>query len=672
MPLDPSISLQVRPTQFEAFDPTKTLMTIAQLQQIQQQAALRDLQMQDLRLGLAEYPQMQRLMQAEANRRAGLVPGADAAQAVRPIGASGGMSQPGTTPATPAPEMQGGTSPQASTPRPVGPVSSLPPFEQSPLMQAQQAQYGTGLQPPPQGMPQPPPPGAPQAPGPAGRPAASQPGVSSFGVPSMEELTRRQQFYLQMGTLPKLGLPHAKEMMALDKEDLDNRVKAQEFQFKSVQKSLDLLSPIQDDASMEAARPILRMMNSPLAQLGPWSDPRTQQAVQYAQQAAISTKDRMEQQIARDKTAVDWFKAQTEEKKLPIEQQKATADSQRALADLLGKGEVDVRVAQVGDQQQLIVTPKNPAAAAALQNLLPYITPAGTLGTGPTGRPTPPPGGAPPAGALPGTVPPGMGPAGAVPPGATPQTPVPSAPPGTQVTPLGPTSEALEPGRAVDKKRLETGLEAANSARNVHATLNEAERLIEQGVYPQSPTLWGALETLKRSGGAPPGYDQPTLERTARLRQIGDALLTAQVNLGRGITDAEGQAYRQALGNFQAGQSIGQIRESIGSMRRTADQAITNYNTDRTTFERTQRMPSYPTAGTGGTGPPGQPSPPGQRPPAQGTGKTLSGADWDNVVASQMTKRFGANWRQRPDAELGPVLQEVETKMRASGWTRSK
>jgi hypothetical protein len=152
----------------------------------------------------------------------------------------------------------------------------------------------------------------------------------------MEELTRRQQFYLQMASLPKLGLPHAKEMMALDVEDLNNRVKAQEVQFKSMQKALDLLSPIQDEASLEAARPLLAAMHPQWGQLGPWSDPRTQAFVKYAQQAAIGTKDRMEQQIQRDRNAIDYFgkqadmlKAQTDVARLPIEQQRAATEQAR-------------------------------------------------------------------------------------------------------------------------------------------------------------------------------------------------------------------------------------------------------------------------------------------------------------------------------------------------------
>src|SRR5215831_7586430 len=93
MPLQPDISLQVRPPQFQGSDPSKMLLTIGQLQALQSQAALRNLQMQDLGYKLQTYRNLQdpngpfaQLLAYRSGQNGG----------AQPMGASGGTMMPAT------------------------------------------------------------------------------------------------------------------------------------------------------------------------------------------------------------------------------------------------------------------------------------------------------------------------------------------------------------------------------------------------------------------------------------------------------------------------------------------------------------------------------------------------------------------------------------------------
>jgi hypothetical protein len=130
MPLDPSISLQYRPPQVAGFDPIQTLVTVAQLRNMQSQEQLRNLQMADISSKLQTYQAMQ-----DPNS-----PLAQLAQ-LRAGGGGGG----------PAPGMVQGNQLGAAT---------MPGAMQGPMPGAMPA----GMQGPPQSLMQAPPGGVPPAP----------------------------------------------------------------------------------------------------------------------------------------------------------------------------------------------------------------------------------------------------------------------------------------------------------------------------------------------------------------------------------------------------------------------------------------------------------------------------------------------------------------------------
>lgn len=184
----------------------------------------------------------------------------------------------------------------------------------------------------------------------------------------------------------------------------------------------------------------------------------------------------------------------------------------------------------------------------------------------------------------------------------------PGAPPGTigGLPASAPSKAAMQPLQAAEGKQLEALTTAGETGRSVHQTLNEVERLIGEGVYEQSPTLSAALWTYKQGGkgGVLPGYDEATLDRTQRVRELGAQLKLAQGRLGSGVSDTEGSTYGRAAGDFESGATFGKMRESITSMRKIADQAISNANSAKTGMRTGAGIPPIEGQATGGTPPP--------------------------------------------------------------------
>lgn len=184
----------------------------------------------------------------------------------------------------------------------------------------------------------------------------------------------------------------------------------------------------------------------------------------------------------------------------------------------------------------------------------------------------------------------------------------PGAPPGTigGLPASAPSKAAMQPLQAAEGKQLEALTTAGETGRSVHQTLNEVERLIGEGIYEQSPTLSAALWTYKQGGkgGVLPGYDEATLDRTRRVRELGAQLKLAQGRLGSGVSDTEGSTYGRAAGDFESGATFGKMHESITSMRKIADQAISNANSAKTGMRTGAGIPPIQGQATGGTPPP--------------------------------------------------------------------
>ena len=178
-------------------------------------------------------------------------------------------------------------------------------------------------------------------------------------------------------------------------------------------------------------------------------------------------------------------------------------------------------------------------------------------------------------------------------------TPGQGAPQGTR---LGPTPESRQPLREAAAKRLKDAYEAADAGQKVQDTLDEVDRLIDEGVYEQSPTLLAALETYKRTGTVLPSYDDATLARTQRLREMGAALTLSQGSLGNQVSEGDRRTYEQAMGNFQQGRTKQAMQESLLSMRTIADKAMRNANEVSRKIEAGELTPAYqPRPGAGKT-----------------------------------------------------------------------
>jgi hypothetical protein len=214
------------------------------------------------------------------------------------------------------------------------------------------------------------------------------------------------------------------------------------------------------------------------------------------------------------------------------------------------------------------------------------------------------------------------------------------APPGTigGLPASAPSKAAMQPLQAAEGKQLEALTTAGETGRSVHQALNEVERLIGEGIYEQSPTLGAALWTYKHGGakGVLPGYDEATLDRTRRVRELGAQLKLAQGRLGSGVSDTEGSTYGRAAGDFETGATFGKMRESITSMRKIADQAISNANSAKAGLRTGAGIPLIAGQATGGT------------PPPQGARNTAV----TSAQISALATRYGL-----PEAEIRQRLQ---------------
>ncbi len=638
MPLQPDISLQARPAQVQPYDPTQTLLTVAQLRNLQNQADLRGLQMADLQQGLAEYQRVRGVLNDQ---------GATPRAPMRSQLATGGMvaPAPGEGPGVPA-----------SMPTPGGGdlYSQLSPATQAEYRQiapppgpmAPQAQPGLppGAMPPGGPPPQAPPSGPPQGPQgtapPQARQAQAQQG-QGFVVPSMDQLQQRSDFYRRLaGAGPKYGAPLAKEMMTLDLQDLDLRLKSQEGQLKGLQATNEALSSVRSQGDLDEALQVLRALSSPFAnQIGTdYADPRTRAAIEYYGAHAQSLQQRVQATLDNNRNNIEAFKENTGRMKEEREGREVTVvptqtgnvlqykylpsgggpgtsvqpgigGGAAVSPDIYRNQTERLRLGEVGTYEgpeQAYLYPKNPAAQAFL----------------------------------------------------------PGAQPGAQggqpgLTSLGPSKQAMEPLRETGKEYLKNATTAATAAQETKVLLAKARQYIDDGILERSVISNAELEAFERANIVPPRWAGPNERKfvnTVRLMQIGQALPLAQQGnrIAAGMSEYEQKMLERATGNLMRPSNVLVAREAIAQMDELADNKLTRANQALDQARRGESpLPTFQAPAVSAFAPATRPG--RQRPQAQ------------QKVNPAIPPAVYKQWVDELTAQ-GMSKQDIDAKIRASGY----
>src|SRR5215471_6177579 len=306
MPLQPDISLQVRPPQFQGTDPSQMLLTVAQLQNLQSQNALRQLQMGDLAYKMQTYRNLQDPQGAFAQLlayRSGQNGGA------QPLGAQGGTSAP-ATPAAPPPVAS------VQTPGP-GAQPSFDPGQLSPY------QADLGLAPGPASVPSVPratPPPQPQPPAPA-QPQVP-PGPQQAQAPPqrdiMQDVQRQRQLYdrMYMQGHPEVVGPIIDRFMKMDQHLMEQQKGQLDFALAANNAMAQIADAVMSrpeaerPAAWQQARAVAVARGIPGAQQ--WPEQYNPQMVGALAAQAMDAKTRGEQQIAAWGRANDAMKNMTD------------------------------------------------------------------------------------------------------------------------------------------------------------------------------------------------------------------------------------------------------------------------------------------------------------------------------------------------------------------------
>jgi hypothetical protein len=183
--------------------------------------------------------------------------------------------------------------------------------------------------------------------------------------------------------------------------------------------------------------------------------------------------------------------------------------------------------------------------------------------------------------------------------------------------------KALEPMRQATADDLKKVNEGARTAQTVTETLSEVERLMNEGIYDLGPKNAAAIELYSRTGAVAPNYDENTLARTMRLRQLGAQLTLSRGSLGSNVSNEDRNTYQRAQGDLERGQTIASMQESIKSMRTIAQRAIDWGNEANESVQRTGRLPPFK----------------GTEPPARGTtANPLAMTDIDKILKAYEAK----------------------------------
>ena len=299
----------------------------------------------------------------------------------------------------------------------------------------------------------------------------------------------------------------------------------------------------EDQAGYTAMLKAIQAVGGDTSQMDPTYSP---QNVQRMQQMAIPLKERLELALKERKAQVEDLTARAAMKTAEAKTTSAGADVTKAGAAVTTAGAAQTtagahaQTAQTGQFEALVK-----AEAEKRERMRLHI---GESGSGPYATPTY---GQPGQGTQP-----LLGPNG---------------------QPL-PSKEQRAPALAATTEQLKNVQKVADTAQGVHQTLDEASRLIREGVYERTEKNILAQKAYNSLGRVLPNYDEATLARTKRLQEIGSALVLTNGNLGNGVSEGDRKTYLAATGSFAEMKTQQSMRESLNSMRRVANTAIGERN----------------------------------------------------------------------------------------------
>lgn len=621
MPLNPEISLAGRPIDIKAPDPLTTLLGVAQYQNLQGQAALRDLQMQQVRQGLAEYQriqgplrELQALQQGQVSPQAGGAPGpSPVAQlgALPPSAYAQASGQPATQASMIPPALPGTSYVQAPGAAPNAAMNQLSPATQAPpgttYAAASPAQQppGLGLSPgagadirnmvgiqrvdaPNQGQ-QPSVPGLAQGggppPGPAAPPAASS-GAPGFQVPSPDALQRRLQVYRNlMAAGPTIGVPIAKEYMDMDVRELGLRKDALALQQEQLQKANEVLAGITDQTSYDEAKRVLAATGSPeVAQWGPnFDDPTTQARLAYRKAIAQTQQQRVDAQLKAAQQNIDLFGKQVELAGKQVDffgkQTERMKEGREATEVFPTPTASGINITQkFGGQTRPMPGPGGGVALPPNQaDVQEYYDAQGNLLLG---RKAVPPGQRPQVQrpVMPQQVPGYAVPQGGTAPATGGTATAPSGPQSTQLMNQEAVQKNLDVGRNAQTDQLKAASTQAEQARNSLDTLDQMKALMHQGYYDDLFAKNLANPEAQKAMIAA-GRDPQRIANTYKIQNLANQLVIAEQG-GRGLRvgPTEIGKLTGAAGQLEQIPPKASALQMVEELRQAAKKQLTHYN----------------------------------------------------------------------------------------------
>jgi hypothetical protein len=164
-------------------------------------------------------------------------------------------------------------------------------------------------------------------------------------------------------------------------------------------------------------------------------------------------------------------------------------------------------------------------------------------------------------------------------------------PGGQDIRRIGESEASLAPIRKADEDILKKYNDTATTAKDVNTALDEAERLIKEGVYEAGVVNDAALAAYPTV--TVPGFDAEKLARTKALREIGHRLTLSNGSLGTGVSEGDRITYQKATGDFASAKSFDSMYESIKTARNVANRATDAANELNRFYRDNKRLPDY-------------------------------------------------------------------------------
>lgn len=603
MPLVPEIALAARPPQVQGYDPSKILLTAAQIQDMQNQAYLRNLQAAQLQTGLQEYQDIRAPGGPLEQLRALNQPQTTVPPTGTPLSQ---LATPTTATASPAAGPMREASTLATAP-PSSTLAQMPPEDQQRFAEiATRSQQGGA-----DGSTAPA-----QSPGPAQTsigPTQAPPQPSAPGQPRSQNLldtiNQRQQL-LQDMTLrfPIHGAAIAKQLTEMDTANLNNQKTQLELQKTSLQtiaESVDAIEKLplgeRERAWQERFGALAAAGFPGAAQLPAQYDPQRARAMALN---ARTAQQRVEEQQKDLELAIRSYEAGTG---------RTQAETGRMTEQRLG-GTVKVQEGAQGPFLYKEFQPGTPTATPMTapggervlpksageydvmydENQNPVLVPKSTVPGQPirprrvapqqqtppglaAGTPAPTQPGQPPTP----TTPPGKAPLSSQA-GGRPQTTAPVSPPASPAAPTLMTPEMqkgqLQPGLTVKTNQLEEARTQADTARETLQTLDQLKERLH-GKYDESLFAKNLGSSEAQKAAIALGKDPETVANTAVIQQLTGQLLKAEQG-GKGIRANENEikALKQAAGELGGIYPKRTALEMVDALRQRAKDHLRTFN----------------------------------------------------------------------------------------------